>query len=81
MPHKLKVLSGDELVKFFGKQGFFLRSMNGSHMKLVRHTDKGDQTIIIPRHKPVQKGTLKGIYNEVKIFIDQKDLDDFFYTK
>jgi predicted RNA binding protein YcfA (HicA-like mRNA interferase family) len=81
MPHKLKSLSGGELAKFFGRLGFVMHNIEGSHIKMRRRINETIQTLIIPRHKPVQKGTLKSLYNQAKRFIDVNDLDDFFYTK
>ncbi len=81
MPNKLRILSGDQMVKFFSALGFELRSIRGSHMKLIRETPQGDQMLLIPRHKTPRKGTIKGIYNQAKRFIPEKDLKPFFYTE
>jgi predicted RNA binding protein YcfA (HicA-like mRNA interferase family) len=81
MPFKLKTLSGDQLAKFFAVQGFRLRHITGSHMKLIRETVKGDEMLTVPKHATISKGTTKVIYRQAMRFIPEKDLRDFFYTK
>ena len=53
---KLRTLSGDDLVKVFGRFGFSEYSQRGSHLKLRRQTPLGRQTLTIPLHPELDKG-------------------------
>ena len=81
MPRKLKTLSGDQIIRFFCMLGFFITRTKGSHIRLCRKIDSGDQLLTIPRHKVVPKGTIKAIYNQAGVFIERQTLDKFFYTR
>jgi predicted RNA binding protein YcfA (HicA-like mRNA interferase family) len=59
---KLKVLSGLDLVKIFSQFGFVIEAQRGSHAKLRRVLPDGTrQTLTIPIHDEVDKGTLKAV--------------------
>lgn len=59
---KLKVLSGEGLIKIFQKFGFTIEGQKGSHVKLIRYLkDNIKQSITIPNHKEIVKGTLRAI--------------------
>ena len=59
---KLKTLSGEDIVKIFSKFDFKISSQKGSHVKLVRILPDGTkQSLTIPYHKELDKGTLKAI--------------------
>ncbi len=60
---KLKVLSGKDLIKIFEFFGFLVAGQKGSHIKLLRIFENNRQTLAIPNHKEIDKGTLKAIYN------------------
>jgi predicted RNA binding protein YcfA (HicA-like mRNA interferase family) len=77
---KLKVLSGEDLVKFLEEQGFELSYGKGSHAKMTRISDGEYQALVIPLHKEIAKGTLKAIYNQVIRFVPKDKLHQFFYT-
>lgn len=78
---KLRVLSGQELVKIFIKLGFMVAAQKGSHVKLKRQIPDGSvQILTIPSHKEIQKGTLKAIYNQALKFIPEEKLKEEFYA-
>ena len=81
MPNKLRVLSGDEVISIFHKFGFSIGYSKGSHFKLVRVTNDEKQVIVIPRHIPVAKGTLKSIYRKALEYITDEELRPYFYTE
>ena len=68
MPSKYPVLSPYEVEKALKKHGFWKTSQKGSHMKYTN----GKQVTIIPNHREIAKGTLKGILEQADI-----ELDDF----
>lgn len=77
---KLKVLSGEDVVKIFGYFGFFAVGQKGNHVKLKRKTSEGiSQTLTIPKHKELDKGTLKAIYNQGLRFISEEKLLGYFF--
>ncbi len=67
---KLPQVSGKETVKALQKIGFTLAGQKGSHLKLVRVRDNQKQTVIIPMHKIVKKGTLRnGILKPISLSV------------
>jgi predicted RNA binding protein YcfA (HicA-like mRNA interferase family) len=60
MSPKLKVLSGQDVLKILKKFSFEVERQRGSHVKLHRISPSGDkQTLTIPLHKELDKG-IKG---------------------
>ncbi|MDO8482753.1 MAG: type II toxin-antitoxin system HicA family toxin [bacterium] len=80
MPNKLRVLSGTELVKFLEKSGFVAQGTHGSHAKLRRTVKERVQTLVIPLHKEVAKGTLRDIHKQVIEYLPELDVKGFFFT-
>jgi len=64
---KLPILSGNDVVKAFKRLGYWIRGQRGSHIHM-RH--KNLPPITVPRHKEVDKGTLRGIIRDVGISLD-----------
>lgn len=59
---RLKVLSGAEVVRILAIFGFRVASQRGSHIKLRRiEAGGGQQTLTIPNHKELDRGTLGAI--------------------
>ena len=57
---KLKRLSGQEVIRIFSLLGFDVAAQRGSQVKLRRLLPDGSrQTLTIPRHAELGKGTLK----------------------
>jgi predicted RNA binding protein YcfA (HicA-like mRNA interferase family) len=78
---KLKVLSGGEVLKILRSFGFEIQSQKGSHVKLLRHAEAGEkQTLIIPNHADIDKGTLKAIYRQALRYISETELHPHFYS-
>lgn len=60
---KLKSLTGEDVIKIFSRFGFEVASHRGSHAKLSRVlADGGKQTLTVPRHKELDKGTLRAVF-------------------
>ncbi|MDO8520786.1 MAG: type II toxin-antitoxin system HicA family toxin [bacterium] len=78
---KLGTFSGEELQKFFLGQGFIIKSQRSSHVKLRRIVDGRKQTLIIPKHSTVKKGTLREIYTQALAYIPDDILRANFYTR
>lgn len=78
---KLKILSGGDIIKIFEEIGFSIEYQKGSHVKLKRMiNDNAKQTLTIPRHKELDKGTIKAIYNQALVYVAERDLRKYFYS-
>lgn len=79
---KLKTLSGEDLLRIFEMFAFQLFTQRGSHVKLRRVLASGvRQTLTIPLHREVDKGTLRAIYRQALRFIPESELRPHFYTE
>jgi predicted RNA binding protein YcfA (HicA-like mRNA interferase family) len=67
MSPKLPVVSGAQLIKAFGKIGYYIRSQQGSHVHL-RHPILPPLTI--PNHREVARGTLRAIIRQAGLSLD-----------
>ena len=82
MPPKLKSLSGSDVVSALGYFGFSVYSQRGSHIKLKRVTREGNnQTLTIPNHKEIDRGTLRAILRQASKYIAEAELQPYFYTE
>ncbi len=79
---KLKVLSGEEVIKILEHFGFAVAGQKGSHVKLKRITEHGSsQTLTIPKHKELDRGTIKAIYTQALRYITEDNLREHFYLE
>ena len=76
---KLKVLSGKDILKILESFDFEVISTKGSHVKLRRVLKGIKQTLTIPDHKELDKGTLRAIFNQASKYIPAEELKEFFY--
>jgi len=76
---KLRVFSGKKLVSIFESFGFVVMSQKGSHIKMSRFSG-ALQTVVIPNHTSIARGTLKAIYAQALLLIPEKELKRFFYS-
>lgn len=60
MAARLPVLSGHDLVRALGKDGFVVVRQKGSHVSLR----KGTKKTVVPLHDDLSKGTLIGILKQ-----------------
>jgi predicted RNA binding protein YcfA (HicA-like mRNA interferase family) len=78
---KLKTLSGKEVLKIFLSFGFNVAAQKGSHIKLARVEKDGTrQTLTIPNHFEIDKGTLRAIYRQALRYISEEKLKPYFYS-
>ena len=80
MPNKLKNLSGKEIVKFLEQNGFSIHKNHGSHCKMRRTIGDRRQTLVIPMHNSIAKGTLRDVYNQISEYLPESDTGNFFFT-
>ena len=82
MPDKLKNLSGLQVIKILiNRFSFILEAQKGSHVKLSRKGDYGKQCLTIPKHRDLDKGTIKAIYNQCLAYIPETELHPHFYSE
>jgi len=78
---KLKSLTGEDVIKIFSRFGFEIASQRGSHAKLKRVLSDGTkQTLTIPRHKELDKGTLRAVLRQALRYIPEEQLRPHFYA-
>ena len=77
---KLRVLSGKEVMRILSKFGFEAASQRGSHVKLRRVLQDGTkQTLTVPLHEELDKGTLKAIIRQASRYVSEEELKQYFY--
>ena len=79
---KLKTPSGEDLIKIYLLFGFVVVAQKGSHIKLLRLLSDGTkQTLTIPNHHELDKGTIKAIYRQALKYISESELKSHFYSE
>jgi len=77
---KLRSLSGEDVVRIFSQFGFEIVSQKGSHVKLRRILSNGTkETLTIPFHKELDKGTLRAIFRQALRYLPEEQLKQYFY--
>lgn len=78
---RLKILSGEDVIKILESFNFEAIDQRGSHIKLRRVVNDINQTLTIPNHKELDKGTLKAIFNQSSKYISISELTPQFYNE
>jgi predicted RNA binding protein YcfA (HicA-like mRNA interferase family) len=78
---KLKVLSGQEIIAILQSFDFFIAGQKGSHVKMKRVMGGISQTLTVPNHKELDRGTVKAVYDQASRYISADKLREFFYTE
>jgi len=69
---KPPLVSGKETVKALQRLGFVFIRQKGSHAILRRETADGARGCVVPMHRKIQPGTLRGILKQAGV-----DVQDF----
>ncbi len=78
---KPKVLSGQDVIHIFEHFGFCIFEQRGSHVKLRRTaTDNSRETLTVPNHKELDRGTVVSLYRQAGRYIPESALRPHFYT-
>jgi len=64
---KLQRVSGGQVVRALERLGFVQARQRGSHIVLKKKTPEGDIGCVVPLHKELAVGTLRGILRQAKI--------------
>ena len=79
---KLRRLSGDDVIAILTKFDFRIHAQRGSHVKLRRMTPSGEhQTLTIPRHRELDRGTLRAILRQAGRYVPEAQLTPLFFTE
>jgi len=82
VPRKLRRLSGTDVVRILGQFGFLRLSQRGSHVKLRRVLSTGGkQTLVVPLHDELDRGTLGALFKQASTFIPDEELAPHFFTE
>jgi len=60
-------LSGTDVVKALRRLGYEFSRQAGSHIILR----KDSRTVVVPQHKPVKPGTLRGIIEQAGLTVEE----------
>lgn len=67
MPKLPRNLPGLEVIKILSKLGFEKKRQKGSHVILIKETEKGKVGCVVPLHDSLKPGTLKAILKQAHI--------------
>ena len=68
---KLYRISGQAAIRILEQLGFAHIRQNGRHVILKKHTPEGDIGCVVPMHKELAIGTLRGILKQAGVTIDE----------
>lgn len=78
---KWNTLSGREVLRTLREFGFVEFSRRGSHVKVRRILANGHiQTLTVPDHREIDRGTLHAIFRQACRFIPESELRARFLT-
>jgi predicted RNA binding protein YcfA (HicA-like mRNA interferase family) len=64
---KLRRVSGQEAIRALERLGFMQVRQRGSHVVLKRQTPEGDVGCVVPLHRELAIGTLRGILKQARV--------------
>lgn len=71
MPHLRKVSGHDALKILCNKFGFEISGRSGSHVRLSKMTPGGKVGTVVPMHKQLKIGTLKGVLKLAQVDVEE----------
>jgi len=80
MSPRLRHLSSQEMCAALGQFGFAIVATRGSHAKLRRTLPDGSrQTLTLPLHREIARGTLAAIFRQACRFVREEELRPYFF--
>ncbi len=67
MPPKLPRISGGQAISALQRLGFVVIRQRGSHVVLKRQVSKEEITCVVPLHRELAIGTLRGILRQAQV--------------
>jgi predicted RNA binding protein YcfA (HicA-like mRNA interferase family) len=64
-------MSANEVIQRLEKLGFSKARQRGSHIILKKQTPSGEVGCVVPLHKQLAIGTLRGIIKQAKLTVEQ----------
>jgi predicted RNA binding protein YcfA (HicA-like mRNA interferase family) len=71
MSRKLPKVSGRDVIRALGRLGFEQIRQRGSHGTLRRETAEGVVGFLVPLHRELAEGTLRGILKQAHVSQDE----------
>jgi len=68
---KLRRISGQEAIRALERLGFVQVRQRGSHIVLKRQTPEGEVGCVVPLHRELAIGTLRGILRQARVTPDE----------
>jgi len=68
---RLKPYSYKEIIKALGKLGFRAVRQRGSHLVLKGFFKDRKRTVVVPKHKEIAVGTLRGIVFQAGLTVEE----------
>jgi len=66
------IVSGKQVIKILCREfGFYFVSQKGSHVKLRKKARNKEIVTVVPLHKELAPGTLKGVLDLAQVDIDE----------
>jgi len=70
MPN-LRRVSGEETIRALERLGFVRLRQRGSHVVLKKQTKDGEVGCVVPQHRELAIGTLRGILRQARITTEE----------
>jgi predicted RNA binding protein YcfA (HicA-like mRNA interferase family) len=70
MPN-LRRVSGQEAIRTLERLGFVQVRQRGSHVVLKRQAPEGEVGCVVPLHRELAIGTLRGILKQARVTLDE----------
>jgi len=64
---ELPILSGRDMIAALERAGFTVVRQRGSHVVLKKRTESGDIGCVVPLHRELATGTVRGILRQARI--------------
>ena len=64
---RLKRVSGEEMIRALEKLGFVRVRQRGSHVVLRRESSQGSDGCVVPLHRELAEGTMRGILRQAQV--------------
>jgi predicted RNA binding protein YcfA (HicA-like mRNA interferase family) len=68
---KLRRVSGEDALRALKRLGFVEIRQRGSHVVLKRQTPEGEVGCVVPLHRELAIGTLRGILRQARVTPDE----------
>ena len=68
---RLRRVSGEEVIRALERLGFVQVRQRGSHVVLKKQVSEGEMGCVVPLHRELAIGTLRGILRQAKVTPDE----------